>query len=159
MTKVMSSRHQIAFRANMTAGSGKRISFLTCGNWSKDDFSQAPPEGSPTGGLCPQGGYCPQGAKTPEPCPVGKYSGTKGNKEPDDCITCDPGYVLEGTPFCFRIYWSRLHVQSCREKWREKRAGAGERGQRPPLQFVLVLFSFFLFYFRDVRTNLEPGTG
>ena len=58
-------------------------------------FTQAPPEGSPTGGLCPKGGYCPQGAKTPEPCPVGKYSGTKGNKEPDDCITCDPGYALE----------------------------------------------------------------
>lgn len=52
---------------------------------------QAPPEGSPTGGLCPPGGYCPQGAKVPEPCPVGKYSGTKGNKEPDDCVTCDPG--------------------------------------------------------------------
>ena len=61
--------------------------------YNKFMLQQAPPEGSPTGGLCPKGGYCPQGAKTPEPCPVGKYSGTKGNKEPDDCITCDPGYV------------------------------------------------------------------
>ena len=30
---------------------------------------------------------------------MGKYSGTKGNKEPDDCVTCDPGYVL-----LFRYY-------------------------------------------------------
>lgn len=68
---------------------------------------QAPPEGSPTGGLCPKGGYCPQGAKTPEPCPVGKYSGTKGNKEPDDCVTCDPGYGNQKNYFqdvlCFLI--------------------------------------------------------
>lgn len=72
---------------------------------------QAPPEGSPTGGLCPKGGYCPQGAKTPEPCPVGKYSGTKGNKEPDDCVTCDPGYGNQKNYFsrCF-VFLNIMHL-------------------------------------------------
>ena len=70
-------------------------------------FFQAPPEG-PTGGLCPKGGYCPQGAKTPEPCPVGKYSGTQGNKEPDDCVTCDPGYGIQCS--LLSLLW---HSQEC----------------------------------------------
>eukprot|EP00118_Oscarella_pearsei_P024287 m.302953 g.302953 ORF g.302953 m.302953 type:complete len:234 (+) comp40832_c0_seq1:6749-7450(+) len=58
-------------------------------------FSPAPPEG-PTGGVCPRGGYCPEGSAVQANCPVGTYGNSTGNKAPEDCTSCDPGFYCAG---------------------------------------------------------------
>ena len=49
------------------------------------------------GGVCPTGHYCPAGTKkaTDHPCPVGKYSLTRGLSTQDECHPCPEGFFCK----------------------------------------------------------------
>ncbi|XP_070551430.1 uncharacterized protein [Ptychodera flava] len=46
--------------------------------------------------ICPAGHYCNEGTDMPVACPPGTYSGSEGNRNVTDCITCQAGKYCEG---------------------------------------------------------------
>lgn len=70
---------------------------------------------------CPIGHYCVQGTSDPVPCPegywcpvrsesanlkpcaIGKFLNTTGGQEDADCLSCSPGYAIDGSELY--IHW------------------------------------------------------
>ena len=53
-----------------------------------------------TGDLCTCGHYCPPATGTPQPCPLGTYSGDRGNTGEGDCMPCDQGSYCMSEGLC-----------------------------------------------------------
>ena len=46
---------------------------------------------------CPAGHYCPEASAFPTPCPSGRYSPSKGNKNETQCLACSSGSACNST--------------------------------------------------------------